>query len=172
MLQNKTEQLKQKVHQRRDIDFKVPGLSLFHFSFGWVFPLTQSKYDSEEIRLHNEYMVVIIQNDVSTHIGPLGVHSRRYYFDKLPYSRISHQHINSNITYLCYPKFENEKNNISNTHICFELDDILLFPLHLSRFRYLNYRGLVSVLPEKKPEASERALVSEGNFQGTEVSWR
>ena len=66
--------------------------------------------DSEAIRLHNEYMVVIIQNDVSTHIGPLGVHLGRYYFDKLPYSRISHQHINSNTTYLCYPKFENEKN--------------------------------------------------------------
>ena len=36
VLQNKTEQLKQKVHQRRDIDFKVPGLSLFHFSVGLV----------------------------------------------------------------------------------------------------------------------------------------
>lgn len=64
------------------------------------------------------------------------------------------------------------KTYISNTHICSELDDILLFPLHLSRFRYLNYRGLVSVLPEKKPEASERTLVSEGKFEGTEVSWR
>ena len=30
----------------------------------------------------------------------------------------------------------------------------------------------MSVLPEKKPEASERTLVSEGKFEGTEVSWR
>lgn len=121
------------------------------------FPLTQSNYDSEEIRFHNEYMVVILQNDVSTHIGPLGVHLGRYYFDKLPYSRISHQHINSNIMYLCYPKFENEKNiHIQYTLLMFELDDILLFPLHLSRIRYLNSRGLVSVLPEKKTRGKRK----------------
>lgn len=44
----------------------------------------------------------------------------------------------------------------------FELDDILLFPLHLSRFRYLNYRGLVSVLPEKNPRQAKEHLSAKG----------
>ena len=110
------------------------SISLFWFGYSlnpkqrWQWLMIQG------IHLQSEYMVVIIQNDMITHVEPLGVPLGRYHF--LINSHIwelSHQqHYES----LLYKIREQHTYRYIYTHICFELDEISSHSI--LRFRYSN----------------------------------